>query len=62
MPEKPSLKKYEHVPCLTSDNRGHVRILMWNCEHECWDDEDGDDIFYNQDIRYWTPLPQAPID
>ena len=44
LPVKPGIKAYEQVPCLVRID-GHIEILVWNCEHECWDDRDGDDYY-----------------
>ncbi len=60
LPEKPGKRNYEHVACLVTRGYG-TEILMWNCEHECWDDASGDD--YECDpltVTHWQPLPQPP--
>lgn len=55
-PDKPGLYKYEQIRCLVIF-RGRPRILMWNCEHLCWDDEEGDDFFCNAaDVTYWHEI------
>ena len=59
-PQKPGLQHYETIPCLVVF-KGRVRILQWNCEHMCWDDEDGDDWFCNADaVTHWMALPDLP--
>jgi hypothetical protein len=59
-PDKPGLRDYEQIPCLVV-YQGEVIILQWNCEHLCWDREDGDDFFCGiQDVTHWMLLPAAP--
>jgi hypothetical protein len=61
LPKKPSVRDYEHVGCNVFIPRHGVTILMWNCEHECWDDESGDDVSrYNEQVTHWRELPKAP--
>lgn len=56
LPEKPGKQNYEHVPCLVILDQG-FRILCWNCEHGCWDDEDGDDYMCDAtEVDYYVPL------
>jgi hypothetical protein len=43
LPIKPGLIAYEQIPCLVNWPGCGLCILLWNCEHECWDDESGDD-------------------
>jgi len=61
LPEKPGKKSYEHVPALVYIPRLGIMLLMWNCEHLCWDMEDGDDVSpYNNDVTHWQILPSPP--
>lgn len=60
LPVKPNLKPYEQIPCLVVRN-GQVEILVWNCEHICWDDSSGDDFACAASyVEYWAPLPEPP--
>ena len=60
LPEKPGIDRYEHVRCLIVVN-GEIEIGMWNCEHLCWDDDEGDDYRYDPDKpTHWMPLPAPP--
>jgi Protein of unknown function (DUF551) len=60
LPEKPGKLSYEHVWCLVY-YKGDVRILAWNCEHLCWDQEDGDDYQCDPTApTHWQPLPEPP--
>lgn len=60
-PEREPNVKYSNVPCLVI-YRGQVCILCFNHEHECWDDEDGDDYCCDiESIEFWQPLPKPPI-
>lgn len=62
LPAKPGVSRYEHVHCLVYYKR-EVRILAWNCEHLCWDDESGDDYLCKPtDPTHWMPLPKPPKD
>ncbi len=66
LPKKPGVKSYEHVRCLCFVPRWGQVILEWNCEHNVWDDEDGDDCSsYNHDVTHYRilgpdPLPEKP--
>jgi hypothetical protein len=34
-----------------------MELLLWNCEHEVWDDFDGDDSCCDKfDVEYWQLL------
>jgi len=60
-PDKPDKESYEHVYCLVFVPRYGQMILAWNCEHLCWDSEDGDDVSrYNEQVTYWMELPINP--
>ena len=38
-----------------------MSIKVYNDEHNCWDDEYGDDYCCEyEDAEYWMPLPKAP--
>ncbi len=62
-PDKPEIKNYEHVACfvLQKGMRFHThdfRLLQWNCEHLCWDREDGDDHECDIDgVTAWAIVP-----
>lgn len=61
LPEKPRKRDYEHVECLIY-YKNQVLKRPWNCEHLCWDDEDGDDFFCDpEEPTHWPPLPAAPV-
>lgn len=61
LPEKPGKKAYEHVYCLVYAPGEGAVVRPWNCEHLCWDDEDGDDYSgLNGHITHWMPLPAKP--
>lgn len=56
LPEKPGHRPYEHVECLVLHN-GRLRILPWNCEHLCWDDEHGDDfLLHPKEPSHWIAV------
>lgn len=62
--DKPPLRKgkgeYEQQDCLVFHN-GEIKHLVWNCEHECWDDSTGDDFYcHPKDVDYWMPFPPSP--
>lgn len=60
LPKKPGLKSYEYVECLIV-YKGEVLYRPWNCEHECFDDEEHDDHFCNwEEVTHYMPLPSAP--
>jgi hypothetical protein len=57
LPEKPGLINYELIRCLIFV-KGEWEISMWNCEHDCWDDEEGDDFRYDPlTPTHWAALP-----
>lgn len=72
LPERQEGKIYSQVPCLVvkaypwkrKEREGvsyQTEILVFNHEHKCWDQEDGDD--YDCDIetvKYWMKLPEVP--
>lgn len=59
-PERQPNVRYSQVPCLVY-YKGQVMILQFNHEHECWDDEDGDDYCCDvESVEYWMPLPNPP--
>ena len=61
LPEKPGKRGYEHVYCLVYAPGEGALVRPWNCEHLCWDDEDGDDYScLNGHITHWMPLPDKP--
>ena len=72
LPER-SQESYSQVSCLVNKRYKFMRngefikytynveILVFNHEHECWDNEDGDD--YNCDIEqvtHWMAFPKSP--
>jgi hypothetical protein len=60
LPIKPGKRSYEHVDCLVVF-KGQVFARPWNCEHECWDDEDGDDHWAEAlEVTHWMPIPPLP--
>lgn len=72
LPERVTGKAYSQVPCLVykryswkrGENSGffyQIQILMFNHEHQCWDDESGDDHDCDiSEVSHWMPLPEAP--
>jgi hypothetical protein len=61
-PDKPGLESYEHVPCLVI-HRGMLLFRLWNCEHLCWDDEDGDDYYCDAGaVSYWAEIGKLPTE
>ena len=72
LPLRDDRKSYSQVPCLCVKRyeykRGEsvntyyqVQILQFNHEHECWDQEDGDDFDCSIDkVIYWMPIPECP--
>ena len=65
---KTSEQKPERIPNVKYSNpkvivwyQGEVTMLCFNHEHECWDDESGDDYLCDIDnVEYWMPLPNPP--
>jgi hypothetical protein len=61
LPERKQGAIYSQVPCLVFF-RNQITILQFNHEHQCWDDEDGDDYCCDiESVDFWMPLPSAPI-
>ena len=62
LPEKPGKLAYEQIECYVFVD-GRIDECMWNCEHEVWDDRDGDDFKYEPlHPTHWIekPIPQPP--
>ena len=60
LPKKPGARDYEQIECLIKLPNGDIEISMWNCEHEVWDDAEGDDYRYDpHHPSHWLAL--API-
>jgi len=52
-PEREPNVKYSN-PRVLVYTEGEVKILCFNHEHECWDDESGDDYYCDvEDVEYW---------
>jgi hypothetical protein len=64
LPERNPNKRYSQVPCIVWDqHHGMQRVLVYNNEHSCWDDEHGDDYFTDAiggTVTHWMPLPEPP--
>jgi malate/lactate dehydrogenase len=57
LPERVPNKRYSTVPCIVTRN-SFVEILVFNHEHECWDDASGDDNECAiEAVAAWMPLP-----
>ena len=55
-PAKPGTSNYEYVDCWIVKD-GKVIERPWNCEHECFDDQEYDDWFCNmEDVSAWMPI------
>lgn len=68
-PKKPGKSRYEHVHCLVvvtkTTPKGvqwqEIKHLAWNCEHEVWDGDDGDDISPDHNfVTHWMEFPRLP--
>ena len=64
LPENPGKESYEQIDCWVYLD-GYVEHLMWNCEEECWDGDDGDD-FHCEALKptHWQKMviPLPPLD
>lgn len=61
LPERIPGVSYSQVRCLCYWPRHGVNILTFNHEHECWDDESGDDHACGINaVTHWMPLPPLP--
>jgi len=59
LPDRKPNKRHSHL-CLVVFH-GEAKILAYNHEHLCWDQEDLDDYFCDTaDVEYWQPLPKLP--
>lgn len=39
-----------------------VQTAVWNRTHQCWDDDEGDDVKYEKDVvTLWMPIPEPPV-
>ncbi len=60
-PDKPGLSSYEQIPCLVVHAKHGEKNLLWNCEHLCWDREDGDDHYCDPEhVVAWAITPNSP--
>lgn len=59
-PDKPGINNYEQIECLVITKRGRLQMLVWNCEHEVWDDELGDDFELHADQVDWWMVIEYP--
>lgn len=56
---KKQTNSYEQYDCLVS-RKGEVLHLVWNCEHTCWDQSDGDDYYCDPlDVDGYMLFPEA---
>lgn len=39
---KKTEKGFQQIQCLVM-RKGLIKLLFWNCDHECWDNSEGDD-------------------
>jgi uncharacterized protein DUF551 len=56
------LPEFEGLALVFGDNIGML-VRPYNCFHNCWDDEDGDDYYCDAlggKITHWMPLPEPP--
>lgn len=38
-----------------------VQTAVWNETHQCWDDDEGDDVEYEKDVvTMWMSIPEPP--
>ena len=40
----------DQIPCLVKI-KGFYGVLHYNCYYKCWDDEEGDDFMYSNDVE-----------
>ena len=60
LPQKPGKRDYEQIECMIMLPNGDLEISVWNCEHDVWDDAEGDDYRYDPAYpTHWIPL--APL-
>jgi hypothetical protein len=60
LPERDPNARYSEVPCLVC-HKGEIKILVFNHEHMCWDDADGDDFYCKtMEVSHWMELPPPP--
>lgn len=39
-----------------------VQTAVWNEIHQCWYDDEGDDVKYEKDVvTLWMPIPKPPL-
>jgi len=57
LPERVPNVRYSQVPCIVI-RHNHPEMLVFNHEHNCWDDASGDDFAYAiNDVDLWTAVP-----
>lgn len=60
MPEKTGNYVYERVECLVIKTHGKMEILFWNCEVECWDNEDDYECDKEQ-VSFFIPTSELKM-
>lgn len=60
LPVRPKGDDSYHLYCYVVID-GKIEELPWNYEHNCWDDESGDDFKYEaEQASHWMPQPPLP--
>ena len=60
LPQKSGGYIREQKACLIYHHK-EIKLRVWNCEEQVWDDEYGDDYFCDAlKPTHWMPLPKPP--
>ena len=57
LPERVKNVNYSQVLCEVKKD-GDILLLVFNHEHECWDDSAGDDFYCDiEEVEFWREIP-----
>ena len=58
LPDRDEKSRYSQVTCEVKKD-GDILILVFNHEHECWDDKEGDDFYCSiEEVSHWREIPE----
>jgi len=62
LPDRDEKSRYSQVTCEVKKD-SEVLILVFNHEHECWDDKEGDDFYCSiEEVSHWREIPELGVE